>query len=421
MLAALISCSASILIKSYQEYANSEELETKINISNKSYAEILETVQNNIKDYIKNGQFYHISNLFSIIFQNIFDQKKILSSFHSKLEPNDFYFEKNPTKVYELEDLNFKDGGKSTRKFSVNRNCNFYIQKAYDKSYPESVAKEIEYYNYDFPEKDEYLSKYPNLIIHSIKEEKKEESNLTSITIPYFPYQTLDSFIKNSENYLFTIVDKIVMIKEATLSLYLLHYNGKSHRNITSSLFFVNEKKDIYIGGFSHNRKEECTDTTLSSQVYYRNSNTENPTEIEEDIFSLGILTYEIMTANSPMNIFDKMSREKRLKKLKGKSEYINLLSDSYNKFVNNNKNIENELNDIFENIIKKCITNTKSDISIFKEIISNIDKLTLYSIFTTKKKLNIVSRMQLIHQNTNVHLHNLFIIYIKVIHFAKH
>lgn len=330
-----------------------------------------------INDYQKEGKSFYILIILSIFIHRILDERIIQKEFQQTL----LCYGINKRFILIDTTINNEDINSSLF-LCIDQNCNFFIKKTYQNAVSkEIIGKEIQIFKKNFKDDDQHM---PSFIIHS------ETIINSDIYIPYFPFQILHIFLTqvNSGKIFFTNVDKIVMIKEIAIAFNQLHKNGIFHQNLNSSYIFVSETKNAYIGGFAHDPNVELMNSKNDPSIFYRDYDISEPTgpiicesniefennkNIMYDVYSFGVLIYEIITAQYPSDLFIGKSRAQIIEILKEK--YHEFLFDAYTNFDEVYKIIG------IKKIIEKCMrtdNNNQSNYN-FKDIINDIENLDLY------------------------------------------
>lgn len=333
----------------------------------------------NINNYIKKKQFYYIQETISEVINEILNQEMIKNNFYEKYILQNMPNETTINFYGFNASINSEDFN-SSYSLEVDKNCTFYINKIFHQIVKqESIDKEIQIFQ-NYLNSDDLNA--PNFVIHSNYYQE------TNIHIPFFPYQTLHLFLSQKNNHL-TNVDKIVIMKEIAIGLYQLHKNRFFHQNLNSSYIFISRKKDAYIGGgFAYDIEFEQLQTKTSTSCYYKDpelftnqkSDLSDESEIikskiKHDVYSYGVLLYEIATMKYPIDLLIGKSKE----------QIIHIIKDNYFQFLFSQlKNVDfDEFIGIkgIRKIIEKCmrIDLLEPQNYDFLSIINEIENLEIY------------------------------------------
>ncbi|KAK8871510.1 hypothetical protein M9Y10_007239 [Tritrichomonas musculus] len=305
---------------------------------------------------------YYIDTIFYLLFCHLFDKKQIQKKF---IQNSDQY-------LYYIRDLGNLGDFNSSVKFFVDTDCNFYYEKSFNEINDEAINTEIQILSINFKSNND---KYPIFIVHQSHIENEK------IYIPYYPYKTLNYFLKNQiKNEIdISIADKLVLIKEIALGLKKLHENQIYHLNLNDSSIYINCKKDAYICNFTNDTNHEKNQTKLANVFYYRHPDLAmNPqsTKIEYeinreytkyDIYSFGVLVNEIITLRRPDERFGNDTRSAKIAKVS--TPYREGSTNTYYDFIMQDFNESLEIKDIIEKCMKGIYENVEM-------ILSDIDKL---------------------------------------------
>ena len=284
----------------------------------------------------------------------------------------------------------------STFKLYIDGNMNLFFKKTFNQVDPKDIDKES----------DIFSENISNFIVHIDQPKQKKQNN--EIFMPYFPLGTLESFFSDNpdkKNVKLSNIDKIVIILEIATALKDLHMNDKYHGNLSSQFIYVNSHKDAYICCICYDKNKEKEVTRPKGPFYYHspeyinenedeNNVKQSVDEIEDeeflkkqkliDIYSFGVLIYEIITEYSPISLFGNEPRKKRLEALK--NNYFQFLFDKYDQMEDKNESDVSLLKEM-KKIIEKCMQKNSDDrFSCFREIIDRIHETSFYQ--TNKEEI---------------------------------
>lgn len=175
---------------------------------------------------------------------------------------------------------------------------------------------------------------------------KHKERTVENTYFSYYPNGTL-GYLLNTNNILFTIEDKFTIIRQISIAIKDLHDNNEYHGHLTDQCIAIDSEKNAFIIGACY----YITDPTVFNEaMIYLPSQNDN-TKLN-DIYSLGILIYEIITNKTPQKIYnEKKFTLKEIKDIIKNNIYDQLLSDD-----ESSKYFQKEEMKGVEDIIRKCL-----------------------------------------------------------------
>lgn len=312
----------------------------------------------NVHKLINEDKYYH-HQFNSIIFNSLLDQNLLKELLNSKID--------STTQSFCINDFNYNYCHHDYKVYA-DRDCNFYLSKNYvEKNENNKTDQNILLKNFHI--QNDQTTKF---IVHAT-----EFISELKIVHPYYPNQNLNSFLcKNLIHNDLSITDKLVIILELLYALKTLDKNGIYHQSLTSSAIFIDNNKDAYIGDFICNRDEEAKESIFTIQNYYRhpellsisdNREISNNAKLKYDIYSLGVIIYEIITRKDPKSLF------------KNEKDYIEILSSisRYLEFLFQ-KYPETKFDDVYgikgiRMIIESCM---KGEFQKYDDIIKEIEEI---------------------------------------------
>lgn len=189
--------------------------------------------------------------------------------------------------------------------------------------------------------------------------------------IPHFTKGSLKSNLENLEKQIIrlTYVDKAVIIIEIVKAIVDIHSDNKFHGNISDENISIDWRNNAYFKEIYHDRSNEFNSTIFDNHAYFhsprlikliydqhnldQNQGTFNE-HVKDDLYSLSILIYEILTNEMPQNKFNG-TREQKIEALKSNTfeSLLNGLNDEC--FQENATDSQGNTVADFKKIIKKC------------------------------------------------------------------
>ena len=128
------------------------------------------------------------------------------------------------------------------------------------------------------------------------------------IVSEYFESMTLVEFLEREKNKNRLFIKEDIIWKifiQLCLALYNIHSNNIIHRNINSSTVLLNSQYDVKIRNFKNSflldfESDLCTEEVYGNEYSSPEIINHEPYNIESDIWSLGVLLYEICTFKKP-------------------------------------------------------------------------------------------------------------------------
>ena len=362
----------SSIIKSYQQFLN-------IGADNNNNSQLLAQVKEAIKKCSDKYKTKCIFHFFSIFVRNFLDQQIISSKMKEKLK---IFFKTQNITAYEVANIEDINDLNASFKLVFDENAHFYFQKTYNyeifSHHHKIIDDELQIYYTDFSN-----DKYHSFVVHS---NKNHENNI--ILVPYFQFHDLEFFIqkvkKEELKERFSVIDKIVMIKEIAIGLSELHDHFIYHNNLSHKHIFIDNNKNAYIGSFAHSVELESNTTKQDASSYYRHPDLiQNPIDLSiesetnedkarYDIYSFGVLMYEIITTKSPTEQFGNTTQKDRIDQLQ--NDFCGFLFNDEEDF-DAKYGVQG-----MRDIISRCMsTDREIQYSTFEEVIVNIDNLQVY------------------------------------------
>lgn len=337
-----------------------------------------ESIEKQIENYEKNNKYFYFELIFKKIMRNLVN-KDVFKIYHKLLISDD-------TKEDDLEDYYFSafdlicfSNSLGYSLFAIDRDFNFCVEKIYNQNARrEVIEKELIIFK-------ENKSKFIINLLQYSKEDK--------IFFPYFPLRTLKQCLFSVKSKVdFTLVDRIVMIKEIAIALNDLYELNQKHGNFSIGSIYINSDKDAYLGEIAYDRQKENELTKTPEKVIYRApeillKQCEEDEYILADIYSFGLTMYDIITGESVQSLLRKKARF-QLYKLLQEGVYKYLFSDENPLFNPLAFDIKGDSLIGVKELIEKCTKkNPEERFQSFKEIIYSIENLAIYE--NNKEEIN--------------------------------
>lgn len=337
-----------------------------------------EIIKNKIKEYEKDNKYFYFELIFQKIMRNLVN-KDVFKIYHKLLISDD-------TKEDDFEDYYFSafdlicfSNSLGYSLFAIDRDFNFCVEKIYSQNARKEVIQK---------ELDIFKTNKSKFIINSLQYSQDDK-----IFFPYFPLRTIKQClfsVKSKVN--FTLVDKIVMIKEIAIALKDLYSMNQKHGNFSISSIYINSDKDAYLGEIAYDRQKENELTKTPEKVIYRapeilSKQCNHEEYILADIYSFGLTIYDIITGESVQSQLRKKARF-QLYKLLQDGVYNHLFSDKNPIFDPSAFDIKGDSLIGVKEIIEKCTKiNPEERFQNFDEIIESIENLAIYE--NNKEEIN--------------------------------
>lgn len=337
---------------------NEFKMMKNINPLNESFEKVIETIE-------KENLFYYYSYLIQILFKNLIDQSIFSKKMNEKIEFDSCNY------IYIVDSIQYS-GQMNRAMIKIDKSLNIYLQIQY-----ENIMEKIKERGKEILRKN-YSKFIPKII-------ENNDDNQNRVIIPYFVNGTLHMQLNQPNKAIeFSIVDKIVIILEIAMALNDLHNNNKYHGDLSSKFISLNSMKDAYISFFFYDRINEPNMTQLKGPIMYRMPENFYDTIDDEakknklaDIYSFGVLMFEILTEKSPDNFLLKKPRAERMAVLNG----------DFCDFLFHNGNFSEDLID-FKKVIQECMRQNEDNY--MGNIINMIKKLPIYEYNKTEIEFRI-------------------------------